>query len=78
MGLIALALGSAAGAVLGAILIFVINRTYFGWTIQVYWPGWPVLQQSATILTAALLASLYPAFRASETPAAELSRDDLQ
>jgi putative ABC transport system permease protein len=78
MGLIALGLGSAAGAVLAAILIFVINRTYFGWTIQVYWPGWPVLQQSAAILTAALLASLYPAFRASETPAEELSRDDLQ
>jgi putative ABC transport system permease protein len=78
MGLIALGLGSTAGIVLAAILIFVINRTYFGWTIQVYWPGWPVLQQSATILTAALLASLYPAFRASETPAEELSRDDLQ
>ncbi|MCH8320373.1 MAG: TOBE domain-containing protein, partial [Acidobacteria bacterium] len=78
MGLIALGLGSAAGTVLAAILIFVINRTYFGWTIQVYWPGWPVLQQLATILTAALLASLYPAFRASKTPAVELSRDDLQ
>ena len=78
MGLIALGLGSAGGTVLAAILIFVINRTYFGWTIQVYWPGWPVLQQLATILTAALLASLYPALRASKTPAAELSRDDLQ
>ncbi len=78
MGLIALGLGSAAGTVLAAILIFVINRTYFGWTIQVYWPGWPVLQQLATILTAALLASLYPALRASKTPAVELSRDDLQ
>jgi putative ABC transport system permease protein len=78
MGLIALGLGSVAGSALAAILIFVINRTYFGWTIQVYFPGWPVLQQAATILAAALLASLYPAFRASETPATELSRDDLQ
>ena len=78
MGLIALGLGSVAGSALAAILIFVINRTYFGWTIQVYFPGWPVLQQAATILAAALLASLYPALRASETPATELSRDDLQ
>ncbi|MCZ6876761.1 MAG: FtsX-like permease family protein [Acidobacteria bacterium] len=78
MGLLALGLGSVAGSALAAILIFVINRTYFGWTIQVYFPGWPLLQQSATILAAALLASLYPAFRASETPATELSRDDLQ
>ena len=78
MGLIALGVGSVAGSALAAILIFVINRTYFGWTIQVYFPAWPVLQQAATILAAALLASLYPAFRASETPATELSRDDLQ
>ncbi len=78
MGLLALGLGSVAGSALAAILIFVINRTYFGWTIQVYFPGWPVLQQLAIILAAALLASLYPAFRASETPATELSRDDLQ
>ncbi|MDA2934211.1 ABC transporter permease, partial [Acidobacteria bacterium AH-259-D05] len=77
MGLIGLSLGTIGGVVLAAILIFIINRTYFGWTIQVYWPGWPLVQQFAAILTAALLASLYPAFRASRTPATELSRDDL-
>ena len=53
------------------------TRAYFGWTIQAHWPGWPVAQQYATILAAALLASLYPAFRASKTPATELSRDDI-
>lgn len=76
MGLIGLSLGTVGGTVLAAILIYLINRAYFGWTIQAHWPGWPVVQQYATILAAALLASLYPAFRASKTPATELSRDD--
>ena len=35
------------------------------------------MQQTATILGAALLASLYPALRASQSPAAVLSRDDM-
>lgn len=77
MTLIGLTLGTVGGTVLAAILIYIINRAYFGWTIQAHWPGWPVAQQYATILAGALLASLYPAFRASRTPATELSRDDL-
>jgi putative ABC transport system permease protein len=77
MAVIALALGAAGGVVLAIILVFVINRAYFGWTIQLHWP-WPGLAgQVLVILVAALLASLYPALAASRTPAAELARDDL-
>jgi putative ABC transport system permease protein len=75
MGLIGLTLGTVGGTVLAVILIYIINRAYFGWTIQAHWPGWPLVQQYATILAAALLASIYPAIRASKTPATELSRD---
>ena len=75
MGLIGLTLGTVGGTVLAVILIYIINRAYFGWTIQAHWPGWPLAQQYATILAAALLASIYPAIRASKTPATELSRD---
>jgi putative ABC transport system permease protein len=57
--------------------VFVINRAYFGWTIQLHWPWGAVAQQIATIVGAAVLASLYPALRASRTPATELSRDDV-
>ena len=60
-----------------AVLIFVINRAYFGWTIQPYWPWGAMLQQAGTILTAAVAASIYPAVRASRTPAAELSRENV-
>ncbi len=77
IGLLGLALGLLGGVALAAILIFVINRAYFGWTIQVYWPWASLMQQTATILGAALLASLYPALRASQSPAAVLSRDDM-
>ena len=77
MGVVGLALGLAGGVILAAILVFVINRAYFGWTIQVHWPWGTVLVQSATILAAAVLASLYPALAASRTPATQLSREDL-
>ncbi|MBI3457356.1 MAG: ABC transporter permease [Candidatus Rokubacteria bacterium] len=77
MAVLALALGLLGGIALAAILILVINRAYFGWTIQLHWPWGAVLQQIATIMAAAVLASLYPALRASQAPATELSRDDL-
>lgn len=70
-------LGILGGAMLAAILIFVINRTYFGWTIRLYFPGRALLEELLVILIASVLASLYPAFRASKTPATELTRDDL-
>jgi len=76
MGVAGLTLGLAGGVILAAILVFVINRAYFGWTIQIHWPWGTVLAQSATILAAAVLASLYPALAASRTPATQLSRED--
>ena len=77
MGLMGLMLGSVGGVLLALILIFVINRSYFGWTVQLYWPWQPIAFQVLAILTAALLASLYPALGASRVTPTELSRDDL-
>lgn len=75
MGLMGWILGAVGGVFLAGLLIYVINRDYFGWTIQPYVPWWAIVQQSMTILAAAGLASLYPALRASRIPATELSRD---
>jgi len=72
-----LVLGAVGGVALALLLIFVINRSYFGWTIALHWPWGALAREGATILAAAALASLYPAARASRTPASELSRDDL-
>ncbi len=65
------------GAALAVVLIFVINRAYFGWTIALSVPWGALAVQAAAILAAAVAASIYPALRASRTPASELSRDDL-
>jgi len=77
IGLFGLLLGGVGGVALAALLIYGINLAYFGWTIRPAWPGGALLLQGATILAAALLASLYPAFRASNVPAGELSREDV-
>ncbi len=77
MGTLGLVLGGAGGVVLALLLIFVINRAYFGWTIQLHWPWGSFLEQAATILLSAVVASLYPAWMASRTPATELRREDL-
>ncbi len=75
MGLLALLLGGLGGAVLAGILIYVINRAYFGWTIQPHWPWGAMVAQTVIILAAAVAGSLYPAIRASRTPATELARE---
>lgn len=77
MSILGMGIGSAGGLTLAAILIFVINRAYFGWTIQVHVPWIAVAGQAATILAVATVASVYPALCASRTPATELRRDDL-
>jgi putative ABC transport system permease protein len=77
MATLGLLLGVPGGAALAAILVFLINRAYFGWTISLYAPVGALSAQAATILAAAAAASVYPALRASRTPATELSREDL-
>lgn len=71
------ALGLVGGSCLAAILILVINRTLFGWTIQVHIPWFDLAEQALAVGLVALLAAVYPALRASETPAEELNRDAL-
>lgn len=75
IGMLGLGLGSVGGLGLAAILILVVNRAYFGWTIQASLPVGVVAVQGATILGAALAASVYPALRASRVPATELARE---
>ena len=77
MGLLGLGLGLLGGTALAVILIRIVNRAYFGWTIHLYWPWAALGREALMILTAAAIAGLYPAFRASRTPATELSREDL-
>ncbi len=77
MAAFGIVLGTLGGVALALILVFLINRSYFGWTIALAWPAGAVAEEAALLLLAAAAATCYPAFRASRTPAAELSRDDL-
>lgn len=72
-----LLLGTASGVALAMVLVYVVNRASFGWTIALAWPLADLAQQCGTILLAALLAGLYPALRASRVPATELRREDV-
>ena len=76
MAFLGLALGFTGGIGLGATLIFVIQKSYFGWSIEWTWPWLPLAGEALAIVCAAVLASLYPAFKASRTPANELCHAD--
>jgi putative ABC transport system permease protein len=61
IGLLASAVGLALGLALSVILIYVINKQSFGWTIQFHWPVAVVAGSLGGIFIATLLAGLYPA-----------------
>ncbi len=61
LGLMANVLGLALGTSLSLILIYVINKQSFGWTIQFHWPVGLLLSALSLIYLAAILAGLYPA-----------------
>jgi putative ABC transport system permease protein len=77
IGLCGVVLGNVAGVAFALLLVYVVNRAFFGWTIVPHWPLNALAAQSALVLTAAATASLYPAWIASSTPASELRREDL-
>jgi putative ABC transport system permease protein len=61
LGLLATGIGLMLGIALSLILIFVINKQSFGWTIQFHWPVALVLSALGGIYGATVLAGLYPA-----------------
>ncbi len=63
MGAIAGVLALPLGTMLAAVLIFVINRRSFGWTLQFHVTPGELLAALLLATVAALLAGLYPAWR---------------
>ena len=61
LGVIGSVLGLAAGIVVSYLLIFVINKQSFGWTIQVFFPYGFILIAVALFWVVACMAGLYPA-----------------
>jgi putative ABC transport system permease protein len=69
VGLIGTALGLALGLALSVVLVFVINKQSFGWTIQFVVPGWFFAQSLGLIVVATVIAGLYPAALATRMDA---------
>ncbi|MGB9464846.1 MAG: FtsX-like permease family protein [Candidatus Acidiferrum sp.] len=61
LGLLANFVGLALGFALSLVLIYVINKQSFGWTIRFHWPVAVLLGATSVVYMATVLAGLYPA-----------------
>ena len=61
LGVLAELIGFALGVMLSLILIFVINKQSFGWSIQFHWPVAVLTGALLVIYAATLAAGIYPA-----------------
>ncbi len=61
IGILANALGLVLGYVLSLVLVYVINKQSFGWTIQFHWPVAVILGSLTIVYVATVLAGLFPA-----------------
>ncbi len=61
IGLLSNVAGLALGVVLSLLLIFVINKQSFGWTIRFHWPVAVLLGALSLVYAATVLAGFYPA-----------------
>ena len=74
MGAVAGLLAMPTGLVLALILIYIINRRSFGWTLQLQLSPEPFVQAMVVAVVAALLAGIYPAWRMTRMATAEAMR----
>ncbi len=68
-------MGLLAGGAMSLVLVHVINRQSFGWTIRTDWPLGFLAASIALILVTTLLAAHHPARLAASTDAAEVLKE---
>ena len=61
LGFLANLAGFVLGYFLSLILVFVINKQSFGWTIRFHWPVTVILAALSVVYVATILSGLYPA-----------------
>ena len=76
MGLTAGLLAIPVGVLLAMVLVFVINKRSFGWTLLFQLDGGLFAQALLVAVAAAVLAGLYPAWRMGRTPPALALREE--
>lgn len=76
LGVAGSALGCAAGWALALVLVHVINKQYFGWTIRISADPWIFVRTPLLMVTAATLAGLGPSRLAARQLASRAMRAD--
>jgi putative ABC transport system permease protein len=76
MGMTAGLLAIPVGMVLALVLIYVINRRSFGWTLQLVIDPWLFGQALLVAVVAAVLAGIYPALRMGRISPASALREE--
>jgi putative ABC transport system permease protein len=76
MGFVAGILAMPTGITLAIILIYIINRRSFGWTLQMQFEPIPFIQALTVSVIAALLAGIYPAWKMGKTVIADALRSE--
>lgn len=76
MGLTAGLLALPVGVMVAFVLVYIINRRSFGWTLQITIGGDVFPRALLLAIVAALLAGLYPAYRMSRTSPALALREE--
>jgi putative ABC transport system permease protein len=76
LGFLAAVIGVASGLCLSVVLTGVINRAFFGWTIQLAFPWGSLALTPLWIIAAAILAGVLPAWRAGRVVVAEAVRSE--
>jgi putative ABC transport system permease protein len=75
-GALAIGLGLALGCALSLLLIFVVNRQSFGWTIQFHAPGGLLAGALALVWAVTVLAAFYPARMAAKLDPVEVIHEE--
>ena len=66
--------GLASGGALAMVLTWIINKAFFGWTIELHYPAEQLLTTPLWIVGVAFLAALFPAWRAARIAPASAVR----